>query len=187
MTIKEILKTNTVIASVKDLQSLDAALTSRCAVIFVLFGNICNIGQIVQKIKAAKKYAFVHIDFLEGASNQEIVVDFLKIVTCADGIISTKSNMIKAAKAHNFYTIHRLFVIDSISYYNIDKHIAKSQPDCIEILPGGMAKVIGWVTKKIELPVIAGGLVCDEEDARAVLKAGAIAVSTTNQSVWQFQ
>jgi hypothetical protein len=59
-----------------------------------------------------------------------------------------------------------------------------SQPDCIEVMPGCMPKVISWVVESIHLPVIAGGLVCDQEDAEAALKAGAMAVSSTNPIVW---
>ncbi len=43
-----------------------------------------------------------------------------------------------------------------------------------------MPKVLGWVTEKIRQPLIAGGLVCDEEDARNAINAGVVALSTTN-------
>jgi glycerol-3-phosphate responsive antiterminator len=180
-----LLKQNPVIAAVKDTESLQTALKSDCLFISVLYGNICTISTIVQQIKKANKYAFIHVDLLEGTSNKEIVINFLKLVTQADGIISTKASMVKAARAQGFFAIHRLFLVDSISYFNIDKQVAQSNPDCIEILPGCMPKVLGWVAEKIPLPIIAGGLVCDEEDANAALSAGAHAISTTNQSVWE--
>lgn len=173
-----------VIAAAKNDVSLEQALLSRCCVIFILYGNICNIGQIVKKIKDAGKFAFVHVDLLEGAANKDIVIQFLRQVTDLDGIISTKSSMIKAAKAQGLYTIHRLFILDSISFNNIEKQVAQSNPDCIEILPGAMPKVIKWVRDKISLPIIAGGLVCDQEDAQMALSAGATAVSSTNINVW---
>jgi multidrug efflux system outer membrane protein len=34
-----------------------------------------------------------------------------------------------------------------------------------------MPKVLGWVTEKIRQPLIAGGLVCDEDDARTAINA----------------
>ncbi len=185
MSLHQLLKKSPVVAAVKDAQSLEVAIASDCAIVSVLFGNICNIGRIVQQIKQAGKMAFVHVDLLEGSSNQEVVINFLKIVTQADGIISTKPAMVKAARQQGFYAIHRLFVLDSISFNNIGKQVAQSQPDMVEILPGCMPKVLGWITDKIAQPVIAGGLVCDEEDARLALAAGAVAVSTTNHQVWQ--
>lgn len=48
-----------------------------------------------------------------------------------------------------------------------------------------MPKVLGWVTEKIRQPLIAGGLVCDEEDALNAMKAGVAALSTTNTTVWK--
>ena len=92
--------------------------------------------------------------------------------------------MLKAARAEGFFCIYRLFIVDSISFHNIDKQVAQSNPDCIEILPGCMPKVLGWVTEKIRQPLIAGGLVCDEEDARNAINAGVVALSTTNTGVW---
>ncbi|WP_127958979.1 glycerol-3-phosphate responsive antiterminator [Serratia microhaemolytica] len=187
MSIIELLKLHPVIAAVKDHESLQLAVQSDCQIISVLYGNICNIGRIVQQIKEAGKHAFVHVDLLEGSSNKEIVINFLKIVTQADGIISTKAAMVKAARQHGFYAIHRLFIMDSISFHNIGKQVAQSTPDCIEILPGCMPKVLGWVAEKVALPIIAGGLVCDQDDAQSALTAGAIAVATTNHDVWQFK
>ncbi len=176
-----------VIAGVKDDASLAQALQSRCQIIFILYGNICTITHIVEKIKQAGKYAFVHVDLLEGTSHKDIVIHFLKCNTAADGIISTKASMLKAAKAQGFYTVHRLFILDSISFYNVEKQVAQSKPDCVEIMPGCMPKVLRWVAEKVSEPIIAGGLVCDATDAELAFKAGAMAVSTSNTNVWNTQ
>src|SRR5699024_399586 len=133
---------------------------------------------------AHDKMAFVHIELMEGASNQEVVLQFLHDNTHADGIISTKAHMVRAASKYGFYTIHRFFLMDSISFHSIDKQIANSQPHFIEILPGAQSKVIGWVKDKIKTPIIASGLVCEKEDVVNALQAGAIAISSTNNEVW---
>ncbi|WP_058913504.1 glycerol-3-phosphate responsive antiterminator [Entomohabitans teleogrylli] len=185
MPLLHLLRQNPVIAAVKDSASLQLAVASDCQFISVLYGNICTISGIVQKIKQAGKYAFVHVDLLEGASNKEVVIQFLKLVTQADGIISTKAAMLKAARAEGYFCIHRMFIVDSISFHNIEKQVAQSNADCIEILPGCMPKVLGWVTGKVRQPLIAGGLVCDEEDARNAIAAGVAALSTTNTEVWK--
>lgn len=39
----------------------------------------------------------------------------------ADGIISIKVLMLKAVRAEGFFCIYRLFIVDLISFYNIDK------------------------------------------------------------------
>ena len=81
MPLLHLLRQNPVIAAVKDNASLQLAIDSECQFISVLYGNICTISNIVKKIKNAGKYAFIHVDLLEGASNKEVVIQFLKLVT----------------------------------------------------------------------------------------------------------
>lgn len=76
MPLLHLLRQNPVIAAVKDNASLQLAIDSECQFISVLYGNICTISNIVKKIKNAGKYAFVHVDLLEGASNKEVVIQF---------------------------------------------------------------------------------------------------------------
>ena len=59
-----------VIAAVKNDMGLAHALRSECAAVFILYGTILDIGQIVKRIKAAGKLAFVHADLIEGLSNR---------------------------------------------------------------------------------------------------------------------
>lgn len=181
----ETLEENPIIAAIKDNRGLKKALKSDCGLIFILYGDLITIVDIVKKIKTAGKIAFIHVDLLEGTAQKEVVFEYLKRFTEADGIISTKANMIQHAKKWGFFTTHRLFLIDSMSYNNIDKQISISKPDCIEIMPGGMPKVIGWVIEKVSIPVIAGGLVCEKEDVVNALNAGATAISTTNTAIWE--
>lgn len=82
------------------------------------------------------------------------------------------------------YAVHRFFVLDSRSLENIRRQSAASKPDCIEILPGIMPKVIKRIVQHQHIPVIAGGLIDDKEDIMTALKAGATAISTTRQELW---
>lgn len=181
----EIIEENPVIAAIKD----DAGLMTCCAcedikVIFILYGDICSINKIVQKVKEAGKIAIVHVDLMEGMSGKEVVVDYIKATTDADGIISTKPALIRRGKEIGLYTILRTFILDSMSYENIAKWVTNAKPDMLEILPGLMPKVIKRVTKMVKVPVIAGGLISDREDVMNALSAGAISVSSTNPAVW---
>ncbi len=40
--------------------------------------------------------------------------------------------------------------------------------------------------KKTKIPIITGGLIMDKEDVIQSLNAGAIAVSTSNKNVWNW-
>ncbi len=174
-----------VIAAIKDDEGLAQCTKCDSRVVFVLYGTVCNIGEIVKKIKDAGKTAIVHIDLVTGLSAKEVSVDFIKRDTNADGIISTRPQLIRRAQELSLIAIQRFFLIDSIALQNITKQLEMSRPDFIEILPGVMPKVLRKLCLSISTPVIAGGLVFDKEDVMAALSAGAVAVSSTNQTIWE--
>lgn len=184
----EAVEANPVIAAVKNDAGLQAAVEmEEIQVIFVLYGDVCTIPEILEKIKAAGKKAMVHIDLIAGLSAKEISVEFIARQTRADGIITTKPALVRRAKELGIFAVLRFFVIDSLALKNIENlemQCGTSRPDFIEVLPGVMPKVLGRIAKVSRIPMIAGGLITEKEDVIAALSAGAIAVSSTNQDVW---
>ena len=61
-----------VIAAVKNDEGLERALTSESTVVFLLYGTILNIAELVRRVKEAGKLAFIHIDLVEGMSAKDI-------------------------------------------------------------------------------------------------------------------
>lgn len=182
----ELLEANPVIAAIKNAEGLETCSMCReIKVVFILYGNICNIGQIVEKVKAAGKIAMVHTDLIDGFGGKEAVVDFIKEYTTADGIISTRPALVKRGRELGLYATLRIFMLDSMAFENIQKQLGVVKPDALEILPGLMPKIIGRVSKAARVPIIAGGLISEKEDVVAALCAGAISVSTTNTDVWK--
>ena len=128
---KEALEDSPIIAAVKDDEGLSRCLTSDSRIIFILYGDIVTISDIVETVKSAGKLAIVHLDLINGLSSKEVAVDFLQKYTNADGIITTKPTLIKRAKELGLFTILRLFLIDSMAYENIDRQVKSSRPDLI--------------------------------------------------------
>lgn len=178
---------NPIIAAVKDDEGLQTSLTTETGVIFILYGDICKIPDIVKKIKDAGKTAMVHVDLINGLSSKDIALDFIRQSTEADGIITTKSNLIPHAKELGLNTILRYFVLDSMALVNIEKGARNGvvQPDFIEFLPGIiLPEMIRKINSISRVPVIAGGLISDKSGVMNALSNGAVAISTTNQKVW---
>ena len=163
---------------------LEALSESDCDIVYIVYGDICTIPEIVEKVKAAGKMAIVHMDLIVGLSSKEISVDFLKKYTKVDGIISMKPAMIKRANDVGLFTIQRFYLMDRFTYANIEKHIKNCNPDIVEFLPAGLSKVMSFLIEKIDRPVVASGLTQDKDDVMGALKAGAIAVATSNRRVW---
>lgn len=185
MDFKELLEEMPVIAAVKSDEELALACQSECKIVFVLYSDICKIGSIVAQIKQADKIAVVHLDLIEGLENKPVAVRYIHQNTGADGIISTKPMLIKTAKEAGLLAIQRVFMIDSIAFKNMKKHLSQGHADMIEVLPGVMPKMLTRIVKEVNVPVIAGGLIVDKQDVIAALGSGAIAVSTTLPEIWQ--
>lgn len=183
--IRELLDGCPVIAAVKDAESLERGIHSDIPLVFVLFGDICSIEEIVEKLKEAGKTVFVHLDLIQGLSGREVAVDFLKARTKADGIISTKINVVNYAEQQGFYTVFRVFLVDTKAYETLVKQRKQIHMDVLEILPGVMPRVIKKLVQSFPIPVIASGLIMEKEDVIEGLKAGAMAISTTNIKVWE--
>ena len=173
-----------VIAAVKDDAGLCNALTNEnIRVVFVLYGDICNIASIVRRIHEAGRFAAVHVDLIAGLAGKEVAVDFIRSTTEADGIISTRQSFIRRAKELGLAAILRVFLLDSIAHGKLWMRFLKSAG-----LSGPAARhhaqpgAGACATAKV--PVLTGGLIADKEDVMAALESGATAISTTNQAVW---
>lgn len=176
---------NPIIAAVKDEVGLERCLkSSDISVVFILYGEVSSIPGIVERIKKAEKTAVVHMDLVAGLSSKVEAVDFIAKYTDADGVISTHIEQVKRAKDLGLSTIYRIFLLDSKVLDKLNSRITEVA-DIVEILPGLMPKMITLLSKKLKLPIIAGGLISDKEDVMAALKAGAIAISSTNEKVWK--
>lgn len=184
----EKIEASPVIAAVKDDRHLAHCLTTDIDVVFILYGDVCTIPGIVKKIKNAGRIAMVHLDLIAGLAPKEVSVDFIRYRTEADGIITTRANLIRRAKEKGLATVLRFFVLDSMALSNIEKQSQlhySAQPDVIEVLPGVIVpKVMRRICSMSRVPVIAGGLIHDREDVTNMLRSGAVAISTSTPEVW---
>lgn len=180
----QLLEEAPVIAAVKDLQGLNQSLTCDAKIVFVLFGTIVSIPEIVQRIQQAGKKAIVHLDLIDGLAAKEVAVDYITESTAADGIISTKPTLVRAAREKGLLAIRRFFLLDSMALRMIEKQLAPDGADFIEVLPGVMPKILRKIAANAPVPLIAGGLISDKEDVVGALAAGAVGVSSTAVETW---
>jgi glycerol uptake operon antiterminator len=183
-TLLQSLADDPVIASVKDAADLEAVLASDRNVVFLLYGTLLDVEGIVQRCKDAGKSVLVDVDLLDGFAARDVVGRWIAERTGADGVLSTKTSMIRAARRAGLVAVQRFFLVDSFSYHQLPRVLAQSGADAIEILPGCMPRVIGWLRDVTDVPIVAGGLVCEKADVLAALGAGALAVASSNHDVW---
>lgn len=180
----EALQANPIIAAVRDEAGLEECLHADVQTVFILYGDICTIAGIVSRVKAAGKLAIVHADLIGGLAAKEISVDFLHSNTQADGIISTRVNLIQRAKDLQLIAIFRIFLIDSMAF-EAARNAKSLRPDAVDILPGLMPSMIRKLRQATGLPVLTGGLITQKREVMQALEAGALAISSTASEVWQ--
>jgi glycerol uptake operon antiterminator len=173
-------------AAIRTEKDFSTALRSDVDMIFLLHSNIMTVHQYVKEIHSAGKKAFVHVDFAEGIGKDRYGLEFLA-KQGVDGILTTRTNIVKAAKEYGLITVQRFFIVDSHSLGTSVDSIKISKPDIIEIMPGVVTKKIKEFAEKASMPIIAGGLVETVEEVRAALEAGADVVSTGEAELWSME
>jgi len=177
----EHLEDNPIIAAVHE-DLFEEALKSPANVIFLLGGNLLNVAQKINIAKKANKIIFIHIDLSEGIGKDRTGIEYLSR-SGADGIISTRANLLRIAKDFGLLTVQRFFAYDSQGVKSINEVIHSSSPDIVEIMPG----VIGKIIERFSgggIPLIAGGLIETKSEITHALNLGAFAVSTGKKELW---
>ncbi len=174
---------NPIIAAARTHDDFMAAMKSDVETVFLLSSNIMDIHEYVDKAHKNNKKLFVHIDFTDGLSKDAAGLSYIA-TKGIDGIISTRSSVIKCAAENGIPCIQRFFMIDSRSVDTALEAMRISKPTMIEIMPALAYKTITKIKNNTKIPIIAGGLVERKEEIFAAINAGASAVSTGANELW---
>lgn len=185
--LEEMLVQNPIIAAIRNEADLNKVIGCKALIVFVLYGNILNINEICQRLKNAGKIVFVHVDMIEGIKGDAKGIEYVKKFVDPFGIITTKTSNIKHATNLNLATIQRVFIIDSQSMQTGIGNINAAMPNAVEVMPGIASKIINIMERDVKLPIIAGGLIENHEDVIDSLSAGAVAISTSNEDLWNVE
>lgn len=172
-----------IIAAVHSEKDFMIALDAEPMIIFDLNPNITTVSRMARAAHERGKKLFLHMDLAKGIGKDPYGVAYVRD-NGADGIISTKSSMIKMANEAGMLTVQRFFIIDTQSVKTTIEAIAASKVDMIEIMPGICPKVIRKLKEKVSVGIIAGGLIDTKTEIIDCLAAGAIAISTGASALW---
>lgn len=173
-----------IIAAVRNATELEFAAKSGVEIIFMLAPNIAQLKTQIDMVHAAGKKIFIHLDLAEGIGKDEYGILFAK-EQGVDGIISTRTNIIKLANKAGVFTVQRFFIVDSHSVDTTVESAKLSKADMIEIMPGTVSKVIKKLKKELDMPIVAGGLVESHEEIQDAIECGAAAISVGKREFWE--
>lgn len=181
------LRKKPVIGGMKQGANLRRALADGVEVFFALTGTIFDLELTAARIREADRMILAHIDLLEGIGRDAPGIRYLARNLGVHGILSTRSALIRAAKAEGLIAVQRVFLLDSEALSTGLSAAARGGPDAIELLPG---LVIPGIVHRLPVrqlpPLIGGGLVETVAEVEAILSAGAVAVSTSREELWSY-
>ncbi|MCC3144968.1 glycerol-3-phosphate responsive antiterminator [Halanaerobium sp. Z-7514] len=184
---ESLLKKSPIIAAVKSLSDIQKV-PKNINAILILDADILYVEKMIDLAIQKDLLIFLHIDLFKGISRDEYGIRYLARKTGIDGIVSTKGYLIKMAKEENLIAIQRLFIIDSSAFDKTLRIIEDAEPDMIEILPGLVyPRLASKLRRKIKQPIIAGGMIKEKRDVDDILSAGAVAISSSNKSLWRYK
>lgn len=179
---KESMK-NSIIAAVKNDNDFEKVLETKLEFIFDLNPDLLTLSEKVKRAHEKGFKIFIHLDLASGIGKDKSGILFAK-ATGVDGIISTRVNIIRMAREEGLFTVQRFFIVDSHSIETTSDAIKSSKPDMIEIMPGISPKIIKNLKNRLDVPIIAGGLIDSKDEIVAALESGATAVSTGKKELW---
>ena len=172
----------TPVIAATDRAGWQSAVLSDAEVLFHLGADIISVGNDIAAAKRRGKFVFIHIDLTDGIGKDKAGIQWLKGLG-ADGVISTRTQLIRAAHDSGLLAVQRFFMLDSKGMHSVAETIENTRPDLIEIMPGVIPKALRLFSRQ-EIPVIAGGLIETKQEVTAALSAGAVAVSTGKKELW---
>lgn len=170
---------------IRNMKNFEVALRSEFQYIILLDSHISQLKGVSDYVKKANKQLIIHIDLVQGLKNDEYATQFLIQDIKPSGLISTRAEVIATAKKKGLLTIQRLFLLDSNALDKNYKYIEKTKPDYIEVIPGVIPHMIKEVFEKTRIPILAGGLIRTKTEVENALKAGVIAITTSNPDLWK--
>ena len=173
-----------IIASITKPEQIEAVLKSKVKRVNLMTGDLMTLSSIVADLHKSGKQVHVHLEMVNGLGRDFSTVEYLSKTFGIDGIISTRSNMIAAARQAGIRSIQRIFAIDTAAVETAIRMIGQVQPDEVELMPGLMPRVIKDIKQKMNSPLIVGGLIRHEEEIREALANGANYVSIGDKRYW---
>lgn len=173
-----------VAAAIKSQEDMQIALDSHAHLLFMLKGDAFQLAPVVAQVHRRGKGIVVHVDLVSGVGKDRAGIQYLHQVG-VDGIITSRSQLVSAAKAEGLVTIQRLLLVDNVALETGARTIARALPDIVEVLPGVIfPEVAHTLQHLLPGPFIAGGFIRTAEEVARIRAAGALLSSSSTYDLW---
>lgn len=177
-------KMQKILPATSNLKQFEKLMTSKFEYLVLLETHIAQLQPLVRLARQHGKKILLHVDLIQGLRSDEYAVEFLQQTVKPAGLISTRTPVISKAKRKSLIAVQRVFLLDTHALKTSYRLIEQFQPDFIEVLPGVVPHMIREISKQVDVPILAGGLIRTPDEAKEAIEAGAVAVTTSNEQLW---
>src|SRR5437016_12591391 len=152
-------------------EELPRALASQVPAIFFLRAPAFHLGPLVWAVQAKHKMAFVHIDLIAGLGKDRAGVTFLAREIGVNGIITSHSALVAAARADRVITVQRLLLYDDLGLHSAMAAVEHARPDIFDVQPDVIFPLVAeQIRARHTVPIIFGGFMTEHHQREAVLE-----------------
>lgn len=179
------LKQTRIIPAVRAPQFLAQSVKSPGKIVYFLFGEPEDIGEMSRLVLTAGKVPVVNIDLAAGLARDQAAISFLAHRQ-VQGIASTHPEPLRAARNFGLFAIKRTFLLDSAALDSALRSLDQFEPDALEVLPAMSApRILDKLRQRYpHLPVIAGGLIKTLREIEELVQTGISSVSASDYRLW---
>src|SRR5881398_1770445 len=151
-----------VAAVIRHAEDLPRALASQVPAVFFVRAPAFHLGPLVWAVQARGKMAFVHIDLIAGLGKDRAGIAFLAREIGVNGIITSHSGLVAAAKAERVIAMQRLLLYDDMALPSALSALEHARPDIVEVQPAVIFPLVAeQIRARHPVPIIVGGFVTD--------------------------
>ncbi|MGA9174493.1 MAG: glycerol-3-phosphate responsive antiterminator [Thermoactinomyces sp.] len=176
-----------ILPAAKSIKDFEKMMKSPFQTIILLDAHVAQLQSLMKLAARYQKQVLLHVDLIQGLKSDEYAAEFLCQVVKPAGLISTRTPVVQVAKKKSLIAIQRVFLLDTHALETSYRLLKTSQPDYIEVLPGVIPHIIKEVRENTGIPILAGGLIRSHKEVKEALEAGAEAVTTSSQNLWDYK
>jgi len=131
--------------------------------------HLSLLDTVFRQAEDAHKKVILHIDRINGLSDDEYGAEYVSQRYHPAGAISIKPAIIRMLKKNHVTAIQRVFLIDSFALEKSAQSVASTEPDYVEVMPGTTIDIYDKLRTALGDKIVAGGLIPDIEYAEKLL------------------
>lgn len=186
MKLESVLRDNPVIGVLFGEDNLEQFCANATRFSFIASLPLVRVAEVYTRLAQASTLPLLNVDSIQGLTANADGLEYLKAVGVS-GIVSTHAQVVNKAAGMQMLAVQKVFVTDRSNLKRAAATVKSSRAHFVQLMPWPVVPYLEPEFLRLLGPFIVAGFVSSESDIRAALDLGALAVSTSQQELWDFK